>query len=285
MTPSHILKLQRAEKHLEDLKSLVGPIGDRRPYPVIETHRTECKKPRWVYCLDLDAIEPDETFGLIYGDFLFNVRSALDHLMVALVPKKHKSRAQFPIFTNDPLATNDTNGCYLNADAASKWCLWTRGLPRDCVAALQALQPYDPAGGLTKPSELHAVAVLGALQNADKHRNLVEPLVALREPQITTDGIAEDLPSHRLKNRAVLESSHRQMQVEIEGSAFVGVESAKRRRLRPGRRAFAAVHRGAGAPAPRTVSARLRWASIHRVLRGTSACHPALSLYREGTYV
>ena len=55
------------------------------------------------------------------GDYLFNVRSALDHLAVSLGERKHRRKLSFPIYTSDPLARDEKSGAYVNADAARRW--------------------------------------------------------------------------------------------------------------------------------------------------------------------
>lgn len=232
MAPSHLLKLKRAKEHFIDLEELVSPSRVRRQYPVTERHETERKQPRWVYRLDLRSAQPGDAFSLIYGDFLFNIRSALDHLMVSLVPKNRETRTQFPIFTSDPLARDETTRDYLDADAASRWKRWTKGLPSKCVAELHKLQPYEAEREYSKPAKNHAISILSALQNADKHRNLIEPLVVLGpDLGLVLNGVSTTPTAPQMHDLiegfphgTVINVSETQMRVQVEGSALVGVE-------------------------------------------------------------
>ncbi len=192
---------------------------------MLETAKPKREHTEWSYRLSLDPVEPDETFPIVLGDFLFNVRSALDHLVIAIAPSKRKSKASFPIFTKDPLATDKTSGDYLDTDAARKWLSWTDGLPRGCLAALRALQPYETARNFSIPVKDQPLALLSALHNADKHRNLVGVGTGLRHAEIT---IGERSFSHVpvLKNGALIHTSRTQVQMQIEGAAVIGVGGA-----------------------------------------------------------
>ena len=78
--------------------------------------------PRWEYRLDLSAVQPpSELLPIVIGDYLFDVRSALDHLIVSIAPRKHRYNVSFPIFRRDPLARREASGEYRDADAARRW--------------------------------------------------------------------------------------------------------------------------------------------------------------------
>jgi hypothetical protein len=165
---------------------------------------------------------------IVLGDALFNTHSALDHLIVAIAPKKRKAKAGFPIYPSDPLARNETSGDYLNHDARSRWESMTKGLPSDCVAILKGLQPHaaPERWGEGVPAD-HPLAILSALHNADKHRNLVTVVSALANPEARIDGAWSHMehlvPNAALKNDAVIHRSKRAVDVYVEGSAVIGV--------------------------------------------------------------
>jgi hypothetical protein len=189
---------------------------------VLETAKPKREHTEWTYRLSLDPVEPDEKFPIVLGDFLFNVRSALDHLVIAIAPSNRKSKASFPIFTKDPLAVDETSGLHLDTDAARRWRSWTEGLPRECIAAIQALQPHKVARDLTKPVKDQPLALLSALHNADKHRNLVGVGTGLRHAEIAIGACSfSHVPV--LKNGALIYTSRTQVQVQIEGSAVIGI--------------------------------------------------------------
>jgi hypothetical protein len=52
--------------------------------------------PRPEYALDLSSVnQPPERLAILIGDYLFNVRSALDHLMVAIAHASTAARSAF----------------------------------------------------------------------------------------------------------------------------------------------------------------------------------------------
>lgn len=224
-TPSHRLKLHRAEEHLVDLKGVIADASARRPYPVRETFDPD--REEWVYYLSLDEIEPPEMFPIVLGDFLFNVRSALDHLIVAIAPdRESKKQVEFPIFTADPFRVHEHSGADLHPVEAALWRKRTSGLPADCIAELRRLQPYETARHFHGAPRDQVLAVLSMLQNADKHRNLVGVFTALARVEVKIESTAERswyglVPG--LKNGAEVHSARSQVEVNIEGAAQVGV--------------------------------------------------------------
>jgi hypothetical protein len=219
--PSHRLKLDRAEEHLVDLKGVAADASVRRPYPVIETFDPE--RQEWIYYLSLAEVEPPEMFPIVLGDFLFNVRSALDHLVVAIAPDRDsKKQVEFPIFTADPLNVHEHTGADLHPEQAAHWRRWTTGLPTDCVTELRALQPFETAQHFKARAQDQALAVLSVLQNADKHRNLVGVFTALTKIQIEAEGDCYGLVPG-LKDGAEVHAAPTQVDVKVEGSAQIGV--------------------------------------------------------------
>jgi hypothetical protein len=115
------------------------------------------------YLRELPAIKPEWT--LIVGEIMFNLRSALDHLVYQLhvrrfdgdVPADIEKKSQFPIF--DCAAKFRDNGlAYIQA------------LDKPERETIRLLQPYD-----TREEGLYVRERLGdlhALHNIDKHRQL-----------------------------------------------------------------------------------------------------------------
>jgi hypothetical protein len=225
-TPSHRLKLYRADKHMRDIEAITEPLTERREYPVIETMKPEKKGPVWEYRLDLSHVQPPELLSILIGDYLFNVRSALDHLAVALAPRKYRRKVSFPVFACDPVARDETSGDYLDADAARRWLELAECLPDDCVAALKTLQPYEAAALHGHVANHHALALLSAFQNADKHRELVDAVVALQQVEADIDGeTIFAVPA--FKDGTVVARGPEKMNVKIKGSAVVGLQRGR----------------------------------------------------------
>jgi hypothetical protein len=85
-------KLARAGQHLHTLEAL---IEEYRSTTAIELHRS-VERRKVVWHLAIEKAPPVE-LALVLGDFLYNVRSTLDYLAVALLPAKHKRDAYYPI--------------------------------------------------------------------------------------------------------------------------------------------------------------------------------------------
>jgi len=181
VTPSWRRKVERAEHHLRDFEILVAPLKDRRGYPMSEGFETEDQDRLWVCRLDIP--EPDDPLlPILAGDLMFNLRSALDHLATAMV-RRSTNRTAFPLFTTDPYERDPLTGDYLHGEARERWETITKGFPKRAMPIVEFVQPYhfkkqgrDPRYG--------ALALLRALQNADKHRRLAIIVGGLRSPII-----------------------------------------------------------------------------------------------------
>jgi hypothetical protein len=223
-TPSHRLKLDRADEHLTEIEALTKPLRERREYSVVETMKPYKKGPRWDYTLDLDAVQPPERLPILMGDYMFNVRSALDHIAVALGPRKYRRKLSFPILTSDPLARKERCGDYLNAEAARSWLALCCRLPDDCIAPLTVLQPYQAAALHGHRGDHHALALLSSFQNADKHRELIPAVVGLELVEVEFDGIGE-CPLPGFKNgTTIVANAPAKMEVKVKGIARVGIQ-------------------------------------------------------------
>jgi hypothetical protein len=222
-TPSHRLKLDRADEHLTEIEALTEPLRERREYPVIETMKPYKKGPFWDYVLDLDGVQPPERLPILMGDFLFNIRSALDHLTVALGPRKYRRKLSFPIHTTDPLARDEASGDYLNAEAASRWLALCCRLPDNCIAPLTVLQPYQAAALHGHRGDHHALALLSSFQNADKHRELIDAEVGLTKAEVEVNGIVSYAVPTFKNGTLVLYDASEKMEVKVKGVAVVGI--------------------------------------------------------------
>jgi len=227
VTPSHILKLKRADEHLVEIDALTESLGERREYPVIETMKPQHDGPCWEYVLDLSGVVTPERLPILIGDYLFNVRSGLDHLLVSMAPRKHRRKVSFPIHSTDPLARDPTSGDYRNAEAASRWLALCHCLPDDCIAPLTRLQPYY-AGALHRGNaEHHALALLSGFQNADKHRELVDTVVNLTKIELDINGETTYVVPAFNDGTVVVTGSYEKMDVKVKGVASVGIQRGK----------------------------------------------------------
>ena len=135
-----------------------------------------------MYTVHMGQIEVPEDFPIVFGDFLFNVRSALDHLMVSIAPNKRKGSTEFRICTKDPLEIDD-RGQEVRPDEAVRWRSTVKGFPDGFEEAFRSIQPLAEADRHGQPAEDHALAILSALQNADKHRWLTTVYQGVEKPR------------------------------------------------------------------------------------------------------
>lgn len=223
-TPSHRLKLDRADQHLSEIEGLTEDLRERREYPVVETMKPQRKSPAWDYTLDLSGVQPPETLPIVVGDYLFDVRSALDHLIVSIAPRKERYRVSFPVLKVDPLARREGSGDYVDSEAAGRWMSLCNRLPDDCIAPLMALQPHYASALHRRPAEHHALALLSSFQNADKHRELVDAVAALGQIELNIDGETTYVAPYFKHGTKVITGAPEKMDVKLEGVATVGIQ-------------------------------------------------------------
>lgn len=110
--------------------------------------------------------EPPIQLGLILGDFIHNLRSALDNLVCQLAQLSSREgceRTQFPICDSPELFAHE-----LKRDRLA-------GLRGEHVAAIEGLQPFP---GRDTPTQKALVAIRD-FDNFDKHRAIHASLAAL----------------------------------------------------------------------------------------------------------
>lgn len=168
-------KLGRAGEHLDALYSEVREfVSNGDPHELVKHTDQEARTFR----VTMKVLkEPDEIcWGLLLGDFLHNLSSALDHLVWQLV------------LLNSRAATRD-NHFPIAMRGTQYWCARKNGTPslrdralRDVADEHRALideaQPYR-GGQLAKQ---HPLAILHDLSNIDKHRFLHPTFIAIEEP-------------------------------------------------------------------------------------------------------
>jgi hypothetical protein len=96
------MKLDRAKKHLNEFKTAIAPFTAGRKHLVVGRVESKQKPVEWVYRVYITG-SPDPDWAIPVGDFLFDLRSALDHMAVALNGPKMKNKLiYYPIFAEDP---------------------------------------------------------------------------------------------------------------------------------------------------------------------------------------
>lgn len=149
-------KLRHAWDHLQKLRSSVEQFVLEPPLRV-DSASVPDRGPNWLR-VDLLVDHPDESLSLSLGDFLHNLRCALDHSLTVLDPKGAR-RLTFPIYSTE-----------------AEFDRWVRrqwrsaGGSEDVQRALREHQPFVSADG--RDPENYALRILARLNNADKHRLL-----------------------------------------------------------------------------------------------------------------
>ena len=176
-----LLKIERAKHHVRDLHEKIDEYLALKP---VEFWISQSKKPpqRTVYTKAEPPIP--EVFGLIVGDAVNNMRSALDHICFAMVNgasmgTKDRRLVGFP-FAKD---ANDLNATI----AQRKMDL----APVRVINELHALEPY-PAG------DKYLNAIQG-LSNSDKHHSI---MTAVTGAEMTWLQLQEFLPPDKLPEHA-----------------------------------------------------------------------------------
>lgn len=197
------LKLRRAEQHLADLEGLIESYVASNPYRAVCPAPPKRKPCRWRFVLEM-VQPPDPWLAVVLGDFLFDVRSALDHVAVAIAPANRQSNAGFPII-REPIFMMGP----LVKDVSEKREVFernTRGMPPDAIAIIKQVQPCDG-----REDALHALAALGIMRNADTHRRLNVFAVGLTDPLVRvswgTDGIGIGMTAYLKPGAELVRSS------------------------------------------------------------------------------
>ncbi len=155
------LKIFRAAKHLKAIKACIADYASERPYTIVKSKRKDTvritiRKP------------PPAEISILAGEMIYQMRSALDHLIFELIksnptscvlPPKWDERCEFSI--KDTLKPGQTTPL-----AASNF----EGLPGLSMAAftfIESVQPYYNYGAVN-----HCLRFLRILSNIDKHRRL-----------------------------------------------------------------------------------------------------------------
>jgi hypothetical protein len=167
-------KQRRGMKHLRDLNDAIAewvgePGVDPKPYEISGEFRLDSRE--YVFTGKLTKPLDQLLFwGVIFGDAIHNLRSALDHLVWQLVLLNGKTPSganQFPIC--------DTGANYWSAgwkDGKKTKSTRERDLEGVSDAHKTFIDEMQPYRTRIPPSALHALSSLRDLSNHDKHRFL-----------------------------------------------------------------------------------------------------------------
>jgi hypothetical protein len=164
-------KLGRAKEHVETLRAKIGLAGYPDPRVIPLRRKFEREFGAVVYRIDR-VIQVGDDWGLIVGDAIHNMRSALDHLAWALAVRHYNGveptddkiirDIQFPVFSD---------GKHWPAHR------YLKHMDRADVDVLEQFQPFKLSSvarfvmRMQRPGVIpHALEALVAMSNSDKHR-------------------------------------------------------------------------------------------------------------------
>jgi len=160
-------KLGRAEEHLGILNEEVRAFVGQESKPTL----IECRYEQGWYVLYLNSLPLSQRVALIAGDYLNNVRAALDHLVWQLVLREGQVPRQanrFPIYDCRQEFINQVE---TPAQRGRGHALCGIPINGDAWAVIEGAQPYHC--GPQKVAKYAALAMLAYFNNADKHRVLL----------------------------------------------------------------------------------------------------------------
>ncbi len=167
------LKLARAREHLEALRVASDAFWKLNPYAIVGEF--DAQAGEYVFKVRVYE-EPPPYLGVIVGDVVHNLRSALDYLaweLVKLAPATPREGVTgFPIFESEDE--------FLGKGGGRGAGPMLRGMRDEHQEFIQGLQPYH--GGDEAPA--HFLAHLRRLSNTDKHRTLHLALAIIEEDGI-----------------------------------------------------------------------------------------------------
>jgi len=244
VTESWDLKLDRADHHLTYVAGIVARFSDSHPYEAVDTgyRKGHVRK----YKLRMTA-QPDEMLAVIVGDVIHNLRSALDHLVVAAVPNNRRGKAGFPIYNTSPFGVD---GMVLDNEVGEGWTKLTKGLSDPLLAVVKSQQPFEPPdqevldfcrdNGLD-PRDVNGLSLLGRFDNADKHRELLPVASGIDGGTVTVrhgdldpiehrllDGFRED-GTELIKVNFGSPTDDAKVDVQVTGTVRVALEVRKER--------------------------------------------------------
>ena len=168
---SQALELERQMRDVfgpGNMEHVFGPgPGEGKAYALITERQANPREWRTVFRL---LAQPSETWGVLLGEIVHNLRSALDHLVYEASSLDKNGRplsdTEFPIFVDEDKFRSERRpgGLYK-----------IRGLNAETRAFVESMQPFH-----SENPRLHHLWALRELSNADKHRLLNFVVAAYR---------------------------------------------------------------------------------------------------------
>jgi hypothetical protein len=220
-------KIHRARFQLNDLEKRFREVVEGRAYGIGEDFKLRANQDIGDYTFVIrGATIPNREWGVLVGEVVHNLRSALDHCVYASAAKPQGT--YFPTFTKEE-------------DWTRKSCDILYSVPEEVVSIIKEAQPYQ----WKSKASLHPLALLNTLWNQDKHRLLHTTALTMSGPQpeiIALSGVQEIVSqtvytNRPLKNdakiaKAVIRPIGAEPKMKLNGQLSLGVAFAKPRKGR-----------------------------------------------------
>lgn len=158
-------KLIRARYQVQDLNERLRGFIESRAYRIREDFNLRPGQDVGDYTFTISDVSiPNREWGVLIGETVHNLRSALDHTVYAAAHKPSRE-TEFPIFKN-PESWEKYSGAPLYS------------VPEKARAIIEQAQPYH----LKPDPSLHDLAILHAMWNHDKHRLVHATALVMAKP-------------------------------------------------------------------------------------------------------
>lgn len=225
------LKVERAGQHLDEVMAVLAAYASRNPFRAVRVRQPKSQRHIWLYRLEMTE-EPDPMIAVIIGECLYDLRSALDHLAVAMAPRKRKANAAFPVETTDPWERNEAGGFVYGDERRQSFFSKVKEMPAEAVEMIIHAQPYQ-----RENSELETLSLISRLENADKHRSLIAVGRGVRDARsvvmVAGEAIEQRAAGYRENGAEIAKFGFRdrtpdesEVTVEVSGTATVAIKVA-----------------------------------------------------------
>jgi hypothetical protein len=158
----HRERLAWARRHLDALDKSIDQFIEGKPYHMRAEENPEGGHQHYRAILEVRKEPPVRDWGMMAGDVIHGLRSALDNLAYALQVKH----------SGPPADPKKVLVQFIICDDAKDWsgqCYKIKAMSPDVRAEIERLQPYHRAD----PTKRHILSILRDLSNVDKHRRLL----------------------------------------------------------------------------------------------------------------
>lgn len=182
--PYYRLKIRRAHEHLAEIKRHVAVYENRHMYSCVRDVDTDPNPRHFMFRAHL-VQHPDDDLTLAVGDFVVNLRSALDHLVHELRGGgKRDTDSSFPIREFDMWEEDPATGRHIKGSdkERAKFLACLPGVP---PPAIEAIKGYQPRNRVMK-GKFPLFPFMSSIANADKHGDIFQVQVRLADVSVIT---------------------------------------------------------------------------------------------------